>query len=55
MRAAGRPTLPTTLGLEKATNLFLRGAEPAVAAALGLSGAPALEVFAALRRRRDRF
>ena len=36
LRAAGKPTLPTLLGLEKATNPFLRADDPAVAAAMGL-------------------
>jgi hydroxyacylglutathione hydrolase len=52
---AGHPTLPSTLALEKRTNPFLRSGEPAVATALDLEGAPAGVVFAALRRRRDRF
>jgi hydroxyacylglutathione hydrolase len=46
LRAAGTPTVPTTLALEKRTNPFLRAADPAVAAGLGLSGAPAGEIFA---------
>jgi hydroxyacylglutathione hydrolase len=49
LRAAGRPTVPFRLGDELRENLFLRSAEPAVAAAAGLSGAPAVEVFARLR------
>jgi hydroxyacylglutathione hydrolase len=53
--AEGRPTLPTTLGREKAANPFLRADRPEVAAAVGLPGAPAAEVFAELRRRKDRF
>jgi hydroxyacylglutathione hydrolase len=52
-RAAGLPTVPTTIGLEKATNPFLRAVDPAVAAAVGLPGAPAGEVFAEVRRRKD--
>lgn len=54
LRAAGRPTLPTTIGRERAANPFLRAADPAVAAALGLSGAAPVEVFAEIRRRKDR-
>jgi hydroxyacylglutathione hydrolase len=53
LRAADRPTVPTTIGREKATNPFLRCAEPAVAAAADTyRGVPAgnpVEVFAALR------
>ena len=55
LAAAGRPTLPTTLGSEKAANPFLRADRPEVAAAVGLPGAPAAEVFAEIRRRKDRF
>lgn len=54
-RRDGRPTLPSTIGLEKCANVFLRSGEPAVAEAVGKPGAPAVEVFAALRLRRDRF
>ncbi|BBF94753.1 hydroxyacylglutathione hydrolase [Blastochloris tepida] len=53
--AAGKPTIPTTIGVEKATNPFLRADQPQLAAAIGLPGAPAVEVFAELRRRKDRF
>lgn len=53
--ARGEPTVPTTLGVEKRTNVFLRADDPAVARAVGLpDGAPA-DVFAAVRRRKDRW
>ncbi|HEV2677600.1 MAG TPA: hydroxyacylglutathione hydrolase [Aliidongia sp.] len=55
LRAAGKPTIPTILGVEKATNPFLRADVPAVQAALGLAGRPATEVFAAIRRGKDNF
>ena len=55
LAAAGQPTIPTTIGQEKATNPFLRADQPQLAAAIGLPGAPAVEVFAELRRRKDRF
>ena len=54
-RAAGRPTVPTTIGLELETNIFLRAADPSVAAAVGLAGADPAAVFAELRRRKDAF
>lgn len=54
-RAEGRPTVPTTIGEEKATNPFLRADEPSMRAALGMLGHPAEEVFAELRRRKDTF
>ena len=54
LRAAGRPTLPTTLSLELAANPFLRCAEPAVQAAAGLPGGDPAEVFAVLRERKNK-
>jgi hydroxyacylglutathione hydrolase len=53
--AAGQPTIPTTLDEEKAANPFLRADVPAVAAAVGLSGKPAAEVFAEIRARKNKF
>ena len=54
-RAAGAPTVPSTLGEEKAANPFLRAGDPYLQARLGMQGAPAVEVFAELRRRKDGF
>ncbi len=55
-RAAGQPTLPVPLSLERATNPFLRSDDPALRAALGLPPtASALETFAAARARKDSF
>lgn len=54
-RAAGRATVPSLLGQEKATNPFLRADDPGLAAAIGMKGAPAVEVFAEVRRRKDVF
>ena len=53
-RARGEPTIPTTIGLEKATSPFLRAADPALRRALGLEGASDVEVFAEVRRRKDK-
>jgi hydroxyacylglutathione hydrolase len=55
LRAQGRPTLPTTIALELATNPFLRAEIPAVQEALGLAGADPAQVFAEIRRRKDNF
>jgi hydroxyacylglutathione hydrolase len=55
LRAASRPTVPVTLGLELRTNPFLRASDPAMKAALGMAGAADAEVFAELRARKDRF
>jgi hydroxyacylglutathione hydrolase len=53
LRDAGQPTLPSTLGEEKATNPFLRCAEPAVVESankyLGRRIADPVRVFAAIR------
>ena len=54
-RAAGRPTVPTTLAEEQATNPFLRAGLPEIKAALGMQGAPDATVFAEIRARKDRF
>ena len=49
----GAPTIPTTIGVEKATNPFLRAADPALRRRLGLEGASDAEVFGEIRRRKD--
>jgi hydroxyacylglutathione hydrolase len=54
-RAAGRPTIPTTLALEKATNPFLRAATRDLQAGVGLPGASEVEVFAKTRALKDAF
>jgi hydroxyacylglutathione hydrolase len=59
LREAGRPTLPSTLGDEKATNPFLRCREPAVIESankyLGARIADPVRVFAAIRDWKNRF
>jgi hydroxyacylglutathione hydrolase len=55
MRKQGRPTLPTTIALETATNPFLRAEDPGVQKAVGMSGADPVAVFAELRERKNRF
>jgi hydroxyacylglutathione hydrolase len=55
LRAAGKPTIPSTIGLENETNPFLRADEPDVAKAVGLPGADPVEVFAEIRLRKDNF
>ncbi len=54
LRAAGKPTLPTTIGKELETNPFLRAADPEIRANLGMTGASDAEVFAEIRGRKDR-
>ncbi|MEP2703500.1 MAG: hydroxyacylglutathione hydrolase [Roseibium sp.] len=53
LRASGKPTLPTTMAKEKATNPFLRAGEPSVAAAIGMAGQAAVDVFTEIRTRKD--
>ncbi len=61
LRAAGQPTLPSTVALEKATNPFLRCTEPEIVRNVeqqpGLELAPnnGVAVFAALREWRNNF
>lgn len=55
LRAAGKPTVPSTLALEKATNPFLRPTSENLQETIGLKGAEPVEVFAETRRRKDRF
>ena len=58
LRDAGKPTLPSTLGEEKATNPFLRCLEPAVVESankyLGARAADPVRVFAAIRDWKNR-
>ncbi len=55
LRAAGQPTIPSTIGLEKATNPFLRPASPEIRATLGLPAASDVDVLGEARRRKDHF
>jgi hydroxyacylglutathione hydrolase len=53
-RAAGEPTVPTTIGRERAANPFLRADQPGLQAAMGHPG-DAIATFAEIRGRKDRF
>ncbi|TFG86762.1 MAG: hydroxyacylglutathione hydrolase [Chromatiales bacterium] len=55
LRAAGRPTVPSTIGIEKATNPFLRPASAELRATLKLPDAADADVLGETRRRKDRF
>ncbi len=55
LRAEGKPTLPTTLARELATNPFLRWDDPAIRKNLGMEDASDVEVFAEIRKRKDNF
>lgn len=54
-RSKGQFTVPTTIGLEKETNPFLRPADPAIRKQLGLETASNEDVFTEIRRRKDHF
>ena len=53
LRSEGKPTLPTTIGLELATNPFLRAADPGIRSNLGMQNATDAEVFTEIRTRKD--
>lgn len=55
LRRKNRPRVPSSLGLEKTTNPFLRSDSDAMKRAVGLPDASPVEVFAELRRRKDRW
>jgi hydroxyacylglutathione hydrolase len=55
LRAAGKPTVPSTLGAERAENPFLRPGDPAIRKRLGMEGASDDEVFGEIRKRKDHF
>jgi hydroxyacylglutathione hydrolase len=50
-----RPTIPSTIEEERQANPFLRADVPEVAAAVGMSGKPAAEVFTEIRARKNNF
>ncbi len=54
-RRAGKPTIPTTIGLEKKTNPFLRPESIEIRETLDMMGVENYRVFAELRQRKDRF
>jgi hydroxyacylglutathione hydrolase len=55
LRAAGKPTLPTTIGTEVTANPFLRADRPRLRASIDMRKADPAEVFATLRSRKDAF
>jgi hydroxyacylglutathione hydrolase len=54
-RAKGEPTAPSSIGLEKRTNPFLRTASAEIRATLKMATADDVSVFAEIRRRKDAF
>jgi hydroxyacylglutathione hydrolase len=55
LRAAGQPTVPSTLGEERATNPLLRAASAELRATIGLPAAADVDVFAKTRALKDVF
>lgn len=55
LRARDEPTLPTTIGLEKQTNPFLRAGDPHIRQHLGMDNESDEAVFAEIRKRKDSF
>ncbi len=54
-RSQNRPTVPSTLKQELATNPFLRADQPDIQNRLNMSGKQPVEVFAKIRSLKDRF
>jgi hydroxyacylglutathione hydrolase len=54
-RAKNAPTIPSTIGLEKKTNPFLRPDSNDIRRSLGLRDSDDVDVFAEMRRRKDSF
>lgn len=54
-RARNAPTIPSTIGLEKKTNPFLRPDSPQIRQSLSLASADDVAVFAEMRKRKDSF
>lgn len=55
LRDAGKPTLPTTVAKELATNPFIRVDSPEIRENLGMQNATDAEVFAEVRTRKNNF
>ena len=55
LRDEGRPTVPTTMYQEKRTNPFLRPDSTEIRVRLGMEDADDVDVFAEVRKRKDRF
>jgi hydroxyacylglutathione hydrolase len=54
-RAAGLPTIPTSIGIEKATNPFLRPMSSHLQDTIGMAGRDIVDIFAETRRLKDNF
>jgi hydroxyacylglutathione hydrolase len=54
LRAAGKPTLPTRIGIELETNPFLRPHVAAIQKRLDMVGKPEWQIFGEIRERKNR-
>jgi hydroxyacylglutathione hydrolase len=54
LRAAGKATLPTTIGIELETNPFLRPHSAAIQKRLDMAGKPEWQIFGEMRERKNR-
>lgn len=55
LRKARQPTIPTSIGLERATNPFMRPDSALMRASLNMPDASDVDVFAEVRQRKDKF
>ena len=55
LRLENTPTVPTTVGLEKTTNPFLRANQEQIKTFLNMNESSDIEVFAEIRKRKDNF
>ena len=55
LRAAGLPTVPSTIAMERAANPFFRADDPVLQRAVGMEGAEPAAVFGEVRGRKDTF
>ncbi|HSI38712.1 MAG TPA: hydroxyacylglutathione hydrolase [Methylotenera sp.] len=55
LRNLQQPSLPSTIGLELATNPFLRCTSPEIQSSVQLPNAPALQVFSTIREMRNHY
>jgi hydroxyacylglutathione hydrolase len=54
-RAAGKPTVPASLGEEKKTNPFLRPDNAEIRKSLGMEKADTVSAFGEIRERKNNF
>jgi hydroxyacylglutathione hydrolase len=55
LQRRGIATVPSTIAVERATNPFLRTGSKSIRKKLGMESATGIEVFAELRKRKDKF